>query len=427
MNLSKQITLGFALMFFLLLVMSAFSIYNIYRLDKSASNVEGRYNTLSSIFSNKDILQGGYMSNELLLETVKISNEQVKFAYINIFTIVGVTILFGGALTFIFPGFITKSIYQLVNAAKAVSSGDYSYRVKMEKTSNEMSLLINAFNNMLENIESNNKMLEEKNEEIYELLQVTKRFNEKLEAKVEEATKEIKEKQKELIKSEKLATIGELAAGVAHEIRNPLSGIAIALELMTNETDNSEHKQTISDILNEILRLDRIIKELLQLGHPRSLNLIECTPNEIVEKALNLVTLKAKEKGIEIRKEFKCDGTFFVDYELIEQVILNILLNGIESMDKYPGKIAIQTIKNNGFVSIVISDNGRGIDEKDTEKIFQPFYSTKAKGTGLGLTISSRIIENHLGEIIIDSKEGSGTSFTLKIPSDLTESGDMIN
>jgi len=111
----------------------------------------------------------------------------------------------------------------------------------------------------------------------------------------------------------------------------------------------------------------------------------------------------------------------------VEQVILNILLNGIESMDKYPGKIAIQTIKNNGFVSIVISDNGRGIDEKDTEKIFQPFYSTKAKGTGLGLTISSRIIENHLGEIIIDSKEGSGTSFTLKIPSDLTESGDMIN
>jgi len=131
--------------------------------------------------------------------------------------------------------------------------------------------------------------------------------------------------------------------------------------------------------------------------------------------------------NIEIRKEFKCDGTFFVDYELIEQVILNILLNGIESMDKYPGKISIQTFKNNGFVSIIISDNGSGIDERDTDKIFQPFYSTKDKGTGLGLTISSRIIENHLGEILIDSNKGSGTSFTLKIPSDLSESGDMLN
>src|SRR3972149_5999969 len=177
---------------------------------------------------------------------------QVKYTYINIFTIIGIAILFGGILTFIVPRAITKPIYRLVNAAKSVALGDYSYRVNhLNTSSSEINMLIKAFNAMLENIEYHHKELKKKNVENLNLLEETRRFNEVLATKMEEATREIKEKQKELLKSERLATIGEKATGIAHEIRNPLSGLAVALELMKDEAQNTEYKQTISDILKE--------------------------------------------------------------------------------------------------------------------------------------------------------------------------------
>ncbi|MBI2486738.1 MAG: GHKL domain-containing protein, partial [Deltaproteobacteria bacterium] len=247
----------------------------------------------------------------------------------------------------------------------------------------------------------------------------TKRFNEILEAKIEEATKEIKEKQDGIIKTERLATIGELATGIAHEIRNPLSGIAVALELMKNETHNEEHNQTISDILKELGRLERIIKGLLQLGHPRSLNLIECDPNDIIETALSLASLKAKEKGIMVEKKLGCKDRFQVDPEQIQQVLLNLLINGIEAMDGSSGKLTVETEGSNGHVEIKISDTGCGLSEKNKERIFQPFYSTKEHGTGLGLSISRRIVETHKGKILISSEKGKGSTFTVVIPKNL--------
>lgn len=423
LKLTKQITLGYALMLFLMILISGFSVYSIYRLDRDASNIKGRYETLSSLISHRQSQSGSreYFSDDMLAEAIRIAGEQVKYTYITISTVVGIVLLFGGILTFIVPKVITRPILRLVDATKKVASGNFSYRVEDLNGSSEISMLTQAFNNMLESIEYHERELEKKNAENLKLLEKMKRFNEVLETRIEEATREIREKQEELIKAERLATIGELATGIAHEIRNPLSGMAIALELMKDETTNPEHKQTISDILKELARLERIIGELLQLGHPKSLNLIECDPNEIVETALNLISLKAKEKGISIEKRLECKERFQVDPEQIEQVLLNLLINGIEAIDgSSPGRITIETGSSDGEVQIRISDTGCGFSQENKERIFQPFFSTKEHGTGLGLAISRRIVETHKGRILISSEEGKGATFTVVIPTNLT-------
>lgn len=420
MNLSKQITLGYALMFLLMLLISGLSIYSIYNLDRAASNIKGRYTTLSTLLSDKEEEDQGFFANEMLLEAVRISDEQLKYSYILIFTVVGITLLFGIVLTVFIPRVITKPILNLFNAAESVAGGDYSVRVKSAHSSSEINTLVKAFNNMIDNIDRNSSELQKKNEEILKLLETTKKFNEVLESEIEQATREIKEKHKELIKKEKLATIGELASGVAHEVRNPLSGIALALELMRDETSIEEHWQTITDILQEIVRLERIIKGLFQLGQPKSLILIDCAPNDIVERALSLVNMKAKAKGVLIEKELTCSKQFYVDHEQIEQVVLNLLINGIEATDSF-GKIKVMTESDNGSVQITVADTGCGFSDEDVEKILQPFYSTKETGTGLGLAISNRIIEAHKGSFHITSQRGEGSKFIVEIPLDLTD------
>jgi two-component system NtrC family sensor kinase len=407
-------------MFLLMFLISGFSVYSIYNLDKAAENIKGRHTTLSKLISDKKEANKGFFANEMLLESVKISDEQIKYSYITVFTAIGVILVFGIILTFFIPRVITKPIFNLFKAAESVAGGDYSYRVDGVKSSGEINTLVQAFNHMIDNIEISNRELQKKNDEILKLLETTKRFNEVLETEIEEATREIKEKHKALIKTEKLATIGELATGVAHEVRNPLSGIAIALELMQAETENEEHKQTISEILNEIVRLERIVKGLFQLGHPKSLQLIECEPNDIVERALSLVNMRAKSKGVTIEKQLGCGNQFNVDHEQIEQVILNLLINGIDATGSF-GTVKVETKNCNGTVEIAVSDTGCGFSENDVDKILQPFYSTKERGTGLGLAISNRIVEAHGGKMNISSKKGSGSRFVVEIPNNLND------
>lgn len=413
MKLNRQITLGYTIMFFLILAISGLSLYSIYRLDKVTSNIEGRFTTLSSLLSKKErIPEPLRFEDKMIAEIRKITNEQVKYAYINVFIIGLVAFLFGGILILMVPRVITKPISRLVKATKWVASGDYSYRIKDPgRGAEEISTLIGAFNNMLENIEHRGK-------ENARLLEECNTLNQTLETRVENAKREIQEKQAEIIKSERLAAIGELVAGIAHEIRNPLSGIAVALGLMKNEIQDTEHKQTIADILKEIDRLNRIIRDLLQyaqLAHPRELNLVETNPNEIVETVLGLMNSRAEEKGIQIEKKLNATESFRVDTDQIKQVVMNLIINGIDAMDG-PGKLTVETQSADGYILIKVSDTGHGLCEEAKERIFQPFYSTKSNGTGLGLPISRGIIEMHKGKILVSSEKDKGSMFTVMIP-----------
>lgn len=400
-------------MFFLILVISGLSLYSIYRLDKVTSNIEGRFTTLSNLLSKKERTPEPLrFEDKMIAEIRKITNDQVKYAYINVFTVGLIALLFGGILTLMVPRVITKPISRLVNATKWVASGDYSYRIKNPSGgAEEISSLIGAFNDMLENIEC-------RGEENAKLLEETRALNQTLETRVEEATREIKEKQAQMIKSERLAAIGELVAGIVHEIRNPLSGIAVALGLMKNEVQELEHKQTIADVLKEIDRLNRIIKNLLQyaqLAHPRKLNLVETDPNEVVERVIGLMNPTAQEKGIEVEKKLNPTEPFRVDPDQIEQVVMNLIINGIDAMNSH-GKLTVETQNADGYILIKVSDTGHGLSEEVKEKIFRPFYSTKPNGTGLGLSISLGIVEMHEGKILISGEKDKGSTFTVMIP-----------
>lgn len=416
MRLNSQITIGYAVMFFLIFAISSLFLYSIYRLDKAISSIEGRFTTLSSLISEKErIPEPLRFEDRMISEIRKITHEQVKYAYVNVFIIGVVALLFGGILALMVHKVITRPISRLFNATKWVASGNYSYRIKDPGGgAQEISTLIRAFNNMLENIERREK-------ENARLLEECKVLNQTLEARIEEATREIKEKQTEIIKSERLAAIGELVAGIAHEIRNPLSGIALALGLMKNEIQDTEHKQTITDVLKEIDRLNRIIRDLLQyaqLAHPRKLNLVESNPNEVVETVLSLMSPKAEEKGIRIEKKLNSTESFRVDPDQIKQVVMNLIINSIDAMDS-PGKLTVETQSTDGYVLIKVSDTGQGLSEEAKEKIFRPFYSTKPNGTGLGLPISRGIIEMHKGRILVSSEKDKGSTFTVMLPINL--------
>jgi two-component system sensor histidine kinase AtoS len=190
---------------------------------------------------------------------------------------------------------------------------------------------------------------------------------------------------------------------------------------MKNEIRDPEHKQTIADILKEIDRLNRTIKDLLQyaqLAYPRKLNLVESNPNEILETALGLMSSQAEEKGIEVEKKLNSTQPFLVDRDQIQQVVMNLLINGIDAMNG-SGKLTVETQNADGYVLIKVSDTGNGLSEEAKEKIFRPFYSTKPGGTGLGLPISRGIVEAHKGKILVSGEKDKGSTFTIMIPTNL--------
>jgi signal transduction histidine kinase len=226
----------------------------------------------------------------------------------------------------------------------------------------------------------------------------------------------------ELIEAERMAAIGEMATTIAHEVRNPLSGIAVAMENLKKRVTTDEKREMINEIISEINRLDRIIIELFQLAMPREIKLVEGDPNELVEKVVELTMPQIKSKSITIEKNLALPSrTISLDYEQLHQVFVNLLLNSIYAIEGNDGKITITTKYENNDLIFEITDTGHGIEKGDLQKIFEPFFSTKEGGSGLGLPISLRIIQAHNGTITVNSVHKEGCVFTVRLPVDLTE------
>ncbi len=416
MNLSKQIRLGFALMLFLMLIIAGLSLYNAYSLNEAASNLEGRYSTLYKLSENPggDVETEPGFGKEMVEQAIDLVDEQLTYNYTYVFIVVGVALVFGGFITALFPTKITKPIERLVQATKKVKTGEYSYRIEGAGKTDEISILASSFNDMLRNIDDTNRRN-------VELIEETKKFNETLQEKVDEATRAIREQQNELIKSERLATIGEFAARIAHEIKNPLSGITVALEMMKGKSENGNLDNSISEVLTEVRRLDGILKDLLQHSIPKEMDFRETDPNDIVERSVMLVKPKAEEKGVSIEMELNCDRQFTLDSEKCQQVVMNLLINAVDAVAPGTGKVKVHTGSEDDSLFIRVSDNGSGIPVQAMEKIFEPFYTNKKIGTGLGLPISKKIIESHKGSIDLSSEEGRGTTFTVVVPGDASD------
>ena len=432
MTLDKQITIGYIIMLLIIIAVSLFCMFSIDGLKNTKSMIGDRQYTLTEIITGITDESGesrNIFEKENLFGAIKAADHQIAIAYMNIISVATLAILFGGIVTVMFPRRITKPVLSLVEATENVRDGDYSYRVKNINGTDEIAKLVSSFNRMLSSIEREHDELESKNAELKEkdalnntLLEETRNFNRVLEDKVNEVKADLEEKHIEHLRTEKLATIGEIATRIAHEIRNPLSGIAVALENLKSGNMYGERDGRIQEIISEVSRLDNIIKELFQLAKPREVSLVSGDPNELVERVVSLTSPNARLKAIDIEViPAPDDREIVLDFELMEQVLMNLVINAIDSIDGPDRKIIIRSYNSGNTFNIEVSDSGSGITPMDMERIFEPFYSTKKTGTGLGLAISKRIIEVHKGKITVESREEKGSRFTLTLPSNLSE------
>lgn len=226
-----------------------------------------------------------------------------------------------------------------------------------------------------------------------------------------------KETQRRLAQTERLATLGELMAGVAHEVRNPLTAIRGYVQIIRQQTSLSVHQEYLSVVLKEIDSINRVIQQLLDFSRPRQSQWQQVLLNSLIEETLILV----QTSGVQARIAFNVEQdkglpAIVADRELLKQVILNILINAVQAISAR-GEIRIRTWQYSATQqAVMIEDNGCGIDIALQKKIFDPFFTTKASGTGLGLALSQRIINAHQGDIRVASIPGCGATFTLILP-----------
>lgn len=226
-----------------------------------------------------------------------------------------------------------------------------------------------------------------------------------------------KEVQRRLAQTERLATLGELMAGVAHEVRNPLTAIKGYVQIMKQQASDPIHQEYIAIILKETQSINRVIQQLLDFARPRQGHWQRVSLNQLIEECLVLIQTTGLQARIDIDTELATDlEEIDADGELIRQVILNLLINAVQAISAR-GHIQIRTWQiDDKRQAVMIRDNGCGIPPQNKSKIFDPFFTTKASGTGLGLALSQRIINAHQGDIQLSSDAEQGTTFTLLLP-----------
>jgi two-component system, sporulation sensor kinase E len=228
---------------------------------------------------------------------------------------------------------------------------------------------------------------------------------------------EVKKLQKELLRNEKLAALGELSTGVAHEIRNPLGIIKAIEQTMKSELkDNPEAVKELDIIDEEVERANRVVKALMEFGKPPKGEKALYSIHSVIEDVLTIANKYIMQHGVKVIYN-KSDNTDTVmDKELLKQAFVNIIFNAVQAMPG-GGRLTISSVNlRDVFITVLFEDTGIGIEEENIDKIFNPFYTTKEDGTGLGLSIVHKIMEEHGGVIRVSSKAGEGTVFEVTLP-----------
>jgi hypothetical protein len=365
--------------------------------------------------------------------------------------IISITVILDAAVLMIFGSLLlsrvlVKPIKDLVRLTDKISEGDFSQRIE-ESSKNEIGQLIGSFNRMIEKLRENQESLENYLESL------------------ESANEQLKQAQEGLIRSEKLASVGRFAAGVAHEVGSPLGAILGYTGILRKEgMDHKESNDYLTRIEKEIERINKIVRELLNFARPSKLEIRDVELNKIIDSTLSLLSYQKNFK--DIRTELHLESNLpriKGDESQLSQVFINIILNAIDAMPD-GGRLQIKTegyviqhlvaerlqraypprrrndpmesdysgmrrsdplapsskkfSRGDRLVKVRISDTGSGIKKEDLENIFDPFFTTKApdKGTGLGLSISLKIVESLGGEIRVESQVGKGTSFEVYFP-----------
>jgi signal transduction histidine kinase/putative methionine-R-sulfoxide reductase with GAF domain len=236
-----------------------------------------------------------------------------------------------------------------------------------------------------------------------------------LEVKVEERTRELREAQDRVLKSERLAAIGELAGMVGHDLRNPLTGITGAAYYLKNKvgyTTNGKAKEMLEIIEKNIAYSNKIINDLLDYSREIKLELVESSPKAIVEEALSLVRIPRNVKVLDLTEN---EPKVEVDVDKLKRAFVNMIKNAVDAMPK-GGRLTIKSKRSDNDCKIAFSDTGTGITDHMLRNMWSPLYTTKAKGMGFGLPICKRIVEAHGGKIVVETALAKGTTFTASIP-----------
>lgn len=304
---------------------------------------------------------------------------------------------------------VSQPVSHLVHGMERVISGDLDYSVPT-KSRDEIGALTNAFNLMIKDIKEARQRME--------------RWTEELETEVAKKTEEIRRTHAGLLQTEKLASLGRMAAGVAHELNNPLTGIVTFSHLMLRRVPpQSQEAEDLKVIIEQSERCSKIIKNLLTFARATPSERGEVAINDVLSKTIYMV--KNQEKFHNIKFDINIDETSrFItlgDLTQFQQIFLNMLINAADAMNER-GTITIVTrriiVDNKPFVEIEFTDTGVGIPEENLPKLFEPFFTTKpvGKGTGLGLSVSHGIVRHYGGDILVKSTVGKGTSFFVRLP-----------
>lgn len=309
------------------------------------------------------------------------------------------------ALTISTQKLIIRPVRELLEHTQKLSRGELDARVP-SVSKDELGELADSFNNMTLNLKKAREELEG--------------WGHNLEQMVQQRTQEVTQMQAQLIRTEKLASLGELVAGIAHEINNPLTGILMYSSLIhSNPKLDQTIKNDIETVMRETKRCAGIVKGLLEFARCSTPMKELCSANEISDRALSLIEHQILFQDISVVRRYARNlPLLMLDANQIEQVLVNMFLNAAQAM-RGEGTLQIETAvkPEAGSIYIRITDNGCGIPQENLPKIFDPFFSTKEnKGTGLGLSVSYGIIEKHGGNIDVQSRQGYGTTFTITLP-----------
>jgi len=232
---------------------------------------------------------------------------------------------------------------------------------------------------------------------------------------------ELKDLNEEIARNKRLAALGKLSAGIAHEIRNPLSSIrGLAQFISGSLSPADERKADLKTIIQEVDRLNNLVFQILDYAKVKKLNLTSFSFNSLLTEVVELFKQEISDKRIEFTLELSPEISLVqADRDQLRQMLMNIIINALQAIPQ-EGEIKIETeksvLKEEPAIKLVIEDNGEGIADKDLNQIFDPFFSTRAQGSGLGLSIVYRIVESHQGEIKVESKVGKGTKFIIFLP-----------
>lgn len=326
-------------------------------------------------------------------------------------TIAGLAIIgLIGLVGFFAQRSVVRPVGELVKATQKVAAGDYTQQIRVA-TTNELGALEAAYNEMIE-------ALSKARAERRHLLAT-------LEQQVEERTVALKEAQARLIQSEKLSSLGRLAASIAHEINNPLAGILTYAKLLVrmlgedelDEPTRQAATRHLKLVQRETERCTAIVRNLLEFARQRPLSVKDVDVTAVIDEAVSLITHQATLQGITIDRTLVPVPMVSADLGQIRQALVNVMLNGCEAMTS-GGTLTVdcRPSPDGRFVHLAVTDTGVGIPPDRLAKIFDPFFSTKEKGTGLGLSVVYGIIDRHHGTIDISSSVGAGTTITIKLP-----------